>query len=94
MLPLKDRKPADGQPTRWNWLKHKAKKKADDLENKIKSGAHFTELREALKEVKVPRTVKKDEKPYQQFLWRGARQAAPSLKRCCRRPRRASTNGR
>ena len=28
MLPLKDRKPADGQPTRWNWLKHKAKKKS------------------------------------------------------------------
>ena len=68
MLPLKDRKPADGQPTRWNWLKHKAKKKADDLENKIKSDDddYFTELREALKEVE-----EQDEKPYQQFLWRG-----------------------
>jgi hypothetical protein len=66
MLPLKDRKPADGQPTRWNWLKHKAKKKADDLEDKIKRKKHFTKLREALKEVK-----EKDEKPYQQLLQRG-----------------------
>ena len=66
MLPLKDRKPADGQPTRWNWLKHKAKKKADKLENNIKSDDHFKKLREALKEVE-----EQDEKPYQQFLWRG-----------------------
>ena len=66
MLPLKDRKPADGQPTRWNWLKHKAKKKADDLENNIKSDdAHFTELRKALKGVE-----EQDEKPYQQLLRR------------------------
>ena len=65
MLPLKDRKPADGQPTRWNWLKHKAKKKADDLENKIKNDDHFTKLREALKGVE-----EQDEKPYQQLLRR------------------------
>ena len=64
MLPLKDRKPADGQPTRWNWLIHKAKKRADDLENMIKSNAHFTEeLREALIEVE-----EQDENPYQQVL--------------------------
>ena len=65
MLPLKDRKPADGQPTRWNWLKHKAKKKADDLENEIKSDKHFKKLREALKGVE-----EQDEKPYQQLLRR------------------------
>ena len=41
----------------------KAKKKADDLENKIKSDDYFTELREALKEVE-----EQDEKPYQQFF--------------------------
>ena len=65
MLPLKDRKPADGQPTRWNWLKHKAKKKADKLENNIKSDDHFKKLREALKGVE-----EQDEKPYQQLLRR------------------------
>ena len=67
MLPLKDRKPADGQPTRWNWLKLEAKKKADDLENKIKNDDHFTELREALKGVE-----EQDEKPQQPLLQRDA----------------------
>ena len=62
-----NRRSADGQPTRWNWLRRKAKKRADDLENKIKNDDHFTELREALKGVE-----EQDEKPQQPLLQRDA----------------------
>ena len=62
-----NRRSADGQPTRWNWLRRKAKKRADDLENEIKSGRHFTALCKELGEV-----LAKPGNPQQPLLQRDA----------------------
>ena len=66
-----NRRSADGQPTRWNWLRRKAKKRADELENKIKapgpSGDHFRSLCKELGEV-----LAKPGNPQQPLLQRDA----------------------
>ena len=66
-----NRRSADGQPTRWNWLRCKAKKRADELENKIKSpeksGDHFRSLCKELGEV-----LAKPGNPQQPLLQRDA----------------------
>ena len=62
-----NRRSADGQPTRWNWLRHLAKKQADDLRKNIEESQRCKELREALGEV-----LAKPGNPQQPLLQRDA----------------------
>ena len=62
-----NRRSADGQPTRWNWLRLLAKKQADDLRKKIEESQRCKELREALGEV-----LAKPGNPQQPLLQRDA----------------------
>ena len=55
------RKSADEQPTRWNWLRRKAKKRADDLVKNIKKSRRFEELRGELEDVLEDAPAYKDD---------------------------------
>ena len=55
------RKSADEQPTRWNWLRRKAKKRADDLVKKIKKSKRFKKLRGELEDVLEDAPAYKDD---------------------------------
>ena len=56
-----NRRSADGQPTRWNWLRRKAKKRADDLVKNIKNSRRFEELRGELEDVLEDAPAYKDD---------------------------------